>query len=158
MNSPKLTFYHANGRGTGSAIAFSIQPQTNEVDGRLVVTIANQVMQTAGDNNIPTFPRFDWENGATVEFNFTEVSEIICVLSGMQESIQDGQGLVIRTAKHIARFNLSHHVDGCFLLQLTCREVDHEEEYPFKFKLTSVDGEGLRLALEHSMARLAFGI
>ena len=66
--TPHLSFYHANGRNSGFAIQFSVDPATPDRDGALYFSIAKQkTVGNAGSQGPDRFASFAWQNKATVE-------------------------------------------------------------------------------------------
>ena len=59
---PKLAFFHANAKGTGCAATLELHPAHDDMEGCIMLSVANQLTigNRMGPN--PTFPRFDWEN------------------------------------------------------------------------------------------------
>lgn len=148
---PSLSLCHANGKGTGSAVCFSLHGATADSDGYVSVTMANQ--KTVG-----SLPTFDWENAVKVRLMFADVAEFISVFRGESESIAYGKGLFHRMAGHSVRIVLRHLIEPVcgYSLELY-RTGEDGSENVFRFFLSSVEGLGLCLALETSFGALAFG-
>lgn len=155
---PSLAFYHANSRGTGSAVKFSVIPAEGQKDGHLKLTIANQL--TAGDRTakVPTYPTFDWDDAKTVFLDFLDISKILQVLRGETEQIEDGKGLYHISTEGSAFINLRHIVDpfAGYVLEVRSTKCDHEtKEYHIVFGCA--EACGLTEAIGGVMHRIAFG-
>ena len=156
---PKLTFYHPNAKGTGSAAQFELHPAHDDTDGSIMMSIANQL--TVGDRRAenPVFPRFDWRNSISVKLDFNDLCAMLQVFRGECEAINDGKGLYHRTARATTRIVLRHMLEPV-------------AGYSFEFYRSSGDGVeqcsriffngaealGLCEAIAGSMAVVSFGI
>lgn len=151
-NRPALRIYHANAKGTGSALTVALDPATATSDGRLIVALAPQ--RTA--DNLPTF---DWPRGIVVGLRFADVCELLRVFRGEAESIADGKGLYIIDGGDRIRVNLRHMIDPVvgYLLEAYALLANGEERQVRIF-LSSGEALGLCLAIEQGMAVMAFGI
>lgn len=90
---PKLCFYHANPKGTGSAVTMCLHPAHDDTDGCIMLKIANQLTigNRMGPN--PTFPTFDWENAVGIKLDFSDLTQMLQVFRGECESINGDNGL-----------------------------------------------------------------
>lgn len=148
---PALRIYHANAKGTGSALTVGLDAATVSRDGRLVVGLAPQ-----SDGNVPTF---DWLREVVVALRFADVCEFLRVFRGETESIADGRGLYIIDGGHRIRVGLRHMIEPVVGYMLEVYAVfSGGEERQVRIFLSSGEALGLCLALEHSMSLLAFGI
>ena len=150
MYTPRLSVYHANAKATGSAIHFSIQKATAVEDGRLIVCMANQ--QTTGSEKV--FPKFDWGKSVTVKLTPTEIAEIIEVLQGDKESIQDGKGIIYNTGANRVTLTFTHipsaHAHG-YGLEL------HVKGEIYKITFNSAESVAIEYALKYALGIVAFG-
>ena len=108
---PSLSFYHANAKGTGSAVQMRLHPAHDYTDGSIWLKIANQMTigNRMGPN--PTFATFDWENAMTVKLDFSDLCQMLQVLRGECEAINDGKGLYHRSPLGLTTIRLKHLVD-----------------------------------------------
>ena len=108
---PSLSFYHANSKGTGSAVQMRLHPAHDYTDGSIMLRIANQmtVGNPMGPN--PTFATFDWENAMTVKLDFNDLCQVLQVFRGECEAINDGKGLYHRSPLGLTTIKLKHLVD-----------------------------------------------
>ena len=92
---PRLSFYHANGKGTGSAARFEVVPACGDRDGAIFLTLAVQKSvatgsASQGDRQHATF---DWQNRVTVKLNFGDLCQMLLVFRGQAATIAEGKGL-----------------------------------------------------------------
>ena len=68
---PRLSFYHANSKGTGSAARLEVVPATGERDGAIFMTLAQQKSVASGstEQGNRQHATFDWQNRVTVKLN-----------------------------------------------------------------------------------------
>ena len=156
---PKLRFFHPNGKGTGGAVELELHPAHDRVDGSIMARVSNQM--TVGDMRgpHPTFPRFDWENAMSVKLDFTDLCKILQVLRGECEALEDGRGLIHRTAKALTRIVLRHVVEPVsgYSFELYRTPTQGEEMRAHIF-FSSWEGLGLAEAIAGSMSVISFGI
>ena len=151
---PALSLYHANGKGTGSALTVGLRPASAEQEGALFVGIAPQ--ERAKDN---PFPRFDWEKEVVERLDFADVCAIVEVLRGESESIADGAGLFHRSPSAATAIRFRHVIEPVpgYMLEILRRWTDGEERNA-RFFLTSHEATGLCLAIEASIGVMCFGV
>ena len=163
---PRLSFYHASPRGSGSAVAFEIDPATSSRDGAVYLQIAAQsgTGAPAGGGQARRNASFDWRNKITVKFGFAEVADIMMVLCGMSPAVgRNGKGGFYHdTATAATTIDFRRSDDPSrpgFFLGITRVPKDNPEgKANMVFVFGPGEALGLRLALEHSMGLLAFGI
>jgi hypothetical protein len=110
-----------------------------------------------------TFPKFKWEEAIMMSLDFVECAKVLQVFHGEKESLEDGKGLFHKTVEHNAVFELRHVIDPVEGYQITARVFKSgndakDEDRMVAFFLTSAEALGLKLAIERSMASLAFGV
>lgn len=158
---PRVSYYHPNGKGTGGAMTVTLIPATNLQAGGLMLEFAMQSSVASRDGEVRTFPRFDWANRIAIKLDMTEATKLLEVFRGVHESIDDGKGLFIRGEKRCTVFKVEHRVDPVpgFLLSVCRKEVggDGKEDKAW-IVLTMTEALGLSLAIEQSMAVMAFGV
>lgn len=163
---PRLTFYHPSAKGTGSAVAFEIDPATSDRDGSIYMAVAvqNGIGAPASAGQPRRHASFDWRNRVMVKLSFAEVSELMLVLCGMAASnSKNGRsGFYHDTANATTTIDFRRCDDPSrpgFLLGVTrAAKADPENKQNMVFVFSLGEALGLRLAIEHSMALLAFGI
>ena len=72
---PALSIYHANGKGTGSAVRFEVVPAASGRDGAVFMTLAQQKSVASGsrEHGNRQHATFDWQNRVTVKLNFDDL-------------------------------------------------------------------------------------
>lgn len=152
-----FTIYHPNAKGTGSALKFI--PRAAKYikgPGNLILSIA---LQTSTGNKVegePSIPRFDWDKEIEVYLDPFEVMEIIRVIKGEQEAINDGKGIYSQR-EHCA-LDVRHHIDPVphYAVTLTTTEQGGARETR-GINLTPTEAETICLALTYAMGPMVFG-
>ena len=158
--SPRLMFYHPNGKGTGCAMAMQLRPADATGGGRIVVSFANQmtVGDPTGDN--PTFPTFDWENSVDVVLDFNDLCAILQVLRGETESVCEGRGIFRKYKECCQTIKFSHIVEPvCGYLfdvfeDTTANGCDSRR---VRMLLSPAESLGICESISGSMYLIAFG-
>ena len=157
---PKLAFYKANAKGSGCAMKMELHPAHGQTDGSIMVTLANQM--TIGDRRgpNPTFPHFDWENAICAKLDFNDLTQILQVLRGETESINEGKGLYHRSPLGMTGIRFSHVVDQVtgYALDVSRRASKEGEETRAHFLFNSAEALGICEAITGAMYIIAFGI
>ena len=111
MYRPALTFYHPNSKGSGAAVELKLHPAHDNVNGSIMLRIANQ--SAVGDRRTPapTYARFDWENAICVKLDFNDLCKVLQVFRGECESIDGDRGLYHQTARAATKIQLRHLVE-----------------------------------------------
>lgn len=156
---PALRYYHANSKGTGSAMEFELHPAHGRTAGSVFASIARQKTVGSASGATRTFPTFDWKDKACVKLDMADICEMLQVFRGMQESIADGKGLFHKTASSTTSIKLSHVIEPRpgYLLEVWRRPVSGEA-WGARIMFTASEALGLSLAFEQSMGSIAFGI
>ncbi len=157
-----LSFYHANGKNTGAAIQFSLDPATPDRDGSVFFSIAKQktVATTEGERRPASF---DWANKITVKLNFIEVAEILLVFGGHAPALAHAgkEGLFHNSPSATTSINLKRSEDPArpgFLLGVgRTPKADPNARQYVTFAFWPAEAFGLRIALTAQMGLLAFG-
>ena len=158
---PNLCLYHANAKGTGSALKMNLHPAHDNTDGSIMLTIANQM--TVGNRAAPrpTFATFDWENAICVKLDFGDLTQLLQVMRGMCESVNDGKGLYHRSHRGATSVRFCHRIDPVpgYLLEVFRKPFDGEEaECRASFVFSSAEALGVCEAVSGAMCIVAFGI
>ena len=166
MNSnerPTLALYHANGKGTGSAMKLQLYPaRVGDLGGAIYATIASQ--SSLGDRRSmpPVYPRFDWDNALKVKLDFDDLAKVLQVLRGETESIDEGKGLFHRYADKCQVIKFRHMIEPVCGYSLEVCETftndEHVNESTTRISLSNAEALGLSLVIEHSFAAIAFGV
>ena len=157
---PSLRMYHASAKGTGSAIEMQLHPAHDNVDGSIMLRIANQCAVGDRRGPTPTFARFDWEHAICVKLDFGDLCRLLQVLRGECESLEDDRGLYHQTAQASTKILFRHAVDPVPGYQLcVCRSPrDGGEGSQAYFVFSQGEALGLCDAISCSMAVVGFGI
>jgi len=157
---PKLRFYHANAKGTGSAVSFELHPAHDDTDGSVFATFAAQ--RTVGSRNgeVRVFPTFDWTNAVCVKLDIMDLARILQVFRGECESIADGQGLFHRSERGVTIIKLEHRIDPVpgYNFSVSKKGADDIESRFISAFFSSAEAFALATSLEMTLAVVAFGI
>ena len=156
---PRLSFFHANARGTGCAVMLELRPAYGIVEGCIMMTLANQL--TVGDRRgpSPVYPTFDMDNRMVVKLGFPDLTKMLQVFRGECESISDGQGLFHRAGCGQTRISLRHLVEPIVGYSLDLyRTLPGGQETSSRFFFSPAEALGLTEAVCGSMAVICFGI
>lgn len=104
-------YFHASPKGTGSACRFELHPAHEDSSGSIFVEMAMQKTVASYQGGAKIFPTFDWENKITLKLSRTDLSQIIQVLRGMRESINDGKGIFHRSANANTIIKFYHQIE-----------------------------------------------
>ena len=158
---PNLCLYHANAKGTGSAVKMNLHPAHDNTDGCIMLMIANQL--TVGNRLAPqpTFATFDWENAICVKLDFGDLTQILQVMRGECESVSDGKGLYHRSHKAATSVRFCHRLEPVpgYLLEICRKPVGGEgEECRACFVFSQAEALGVCEAVTGVLGVVAFGI
>ena len=160
VRRPKLTFYHPNAKGTGSAIEFELHPAHDDTAGSIFARIARQKTVGSNDNGTRTFATFDWSNSITVKLDISDLSNMMMVFRGIQESINNGKGLLHNSAKGLTIISLDHRIEPTtgYWLNISRKSANGSDHIGIGFLLKPAEAMTLTLAIEQSYSIIAFGI
>lgn len=166
--APKLAFYHPNQSGNGAAVEIEVSPATRDRDGQVYLSIAPQNPSPENVVVTPTGKQcaaFFWKNRICVKLSFQEVVEVIMVLSGKAQTILHAgkEGFFhasneANTTVRLKQSEDSNHAGAVFLGISKVLKANPDSKQSLCFNFSPAETFGLRLALEHSMAALAFGV
>lgn len=150
---PAFGLFHANGRGTGSAMYVELRPATGLSNGYVAVHLA---AQTGGES---PYPAFGWDDAIEMRLGLVEVAEVLMVLRGYTESLRDGKGLFSRGRDGLKVLTLEHRVEPApgYRLAMTRRADAESAPERVEFVLTVAEAFALCAALDGAMCRVAFG-
>lgn len=160
LTRPRLALYHANPRGTGSAVTMEVHPAHGIKSGCVMMSIASQLTTGAENGSDAAKCRFDWEGKITVKLDFLDLCKFLQVLRGECESIEDGKGLYHVTAKAVTKIRFRHMLepsDGYSLEVYRTLRGQGEDSHAC-FLLSGAEAIGLSEAIAGSMAVVCFGI
>ena len=161
---PRLSYYHANAKGTGSAINLELHPAhwsaEGNVEGSIFASIANQKTVGSRNGSETVFPSFDWKNRITLRLTMSDIAQIVMVFRGMQESACEGRGLFHRSSRYNTIIKFEHRLDPYpgYILDVSRKSLDGADQQHSFIAFSPAEAIGISLALEQSMGLLAFGI
>ena len=160
---PRLSFYHANGKGTGSAAQFEVIPACGDRDGVVFLTLAQQKSVATGSASQGNrqHATFDWQNRVTVKLNFGDLCQMLLVFRGLATTIADGKGLYHDSRNTTTIINLTRQTEPYPGLVLEVSRRGKNEADPaarVRIAFNGAEAFGLGAALEQILSLLAFGI
>ena len=160
---PRLSFYHANGKGTGSAVRFEVVPASGDRDGAVFLTLALQKSVASGSASQGNrqYATFDWQNRLTVKLNFSDLCQMLLVFNGQAAAIADGKGLYHDSRNTTTIINLSRQAEPHPGLALDVSRKGKSESDPAvraRIVFNGAEAFGLGAALEQVLGLLAFGV
>jgi hypothetical protein len=152
-------YYHANAKGTGSALKLELHPAHDDTPGSVFVRIAMQRTVASQQGGVQMFPTFDWKNSIVMKLDRSDLSQILQVLRGMQESVMDGKGLFHRSSAGNTVIKFSHQIEPRPGYQLSVWRKPATGEAVNMFYVFNMDEAfALMMALERAMLYVCFGI
>jgi hypothetical protein len=158
-----LTFYHANGKGTGSAAQFEVIPASGDREGVIFMTLAQQKSVATGSTEQGTrqHATFDWKNRAIVKLNFNDLCQMLLVFRGLASTIQEGKGLYHDSRNTTTMINVTRQAEPYPGLALEIsRRGKNEGDTPLRIRIifNAAEALGLGAVLEQQLGVIAFGI
>jgi hypothetical protein len=160
---PRLSFYHANGKGTGSAARFEAVPATGDRDGAVYLTLAQQKSVATGsaEQGNRQHATFDWQNRVTVKLNFGDLCQMLLVFKGQEPTIAGGKGLYHDSRNTTTLINLTRQTEPHpgFVLDVSRRgKTEAESAVRTRILFNGAEAYGLGAVLEQTLGLLAFGV
>ena len=160
---PRLAFYHANGKGSGSAARFEVVPAGGDRDGAVFLTLAQQKSVATGsvDQGNRQYATFDWPSRVTVKLGFSDLCQMLLVFNGQAATIAEGKGLFHDSRGTTTIINLTRQTepDPGHVLEASRRaKGDAEQAARVRIVFNAAEAFGLGAALEQTLGLLAFGI
>lgn len=160
---PRLSFYHANGKGSGSAAQFEVVPACGDRDGAVFLALAQQKSVASGsaEQGNRQHATFDWPNRITVKLNFSDLCQLLQVFKGVTATVADGKGLYhdsrnTTTLIHLARQNEPY---AGFALEVSRKEKNEPDSAArVRIVFTPPESFGLGAVLEQVLGWIAFGV
>ena len=152
-------YYHANSKGTGSALKLELHPAHDDTPGSVFVRMAMQRTVASQQGGVQMFPTFDWKNSVVLKLDRSDLSQILQVLRGMQESIMDGKGLFHRSSAGNTVIKFTHQIEPRPGYQLSVwRKPPTGEAVNVYYVFNMDEAFALMMALERAMLYVCFGI
>ncbi len=156
---PTLNFYHQNARGTGCALKIELHPAQGSTPGSMMFVIAGQRSLAKLQGEGARQATFDWPAAIIFKLDFGELAKILAVLRGRSEDVNDGKGLLHKSAKAVTYIHFRHttRVSEGYLLD-AYRVRSETDKVRFSFLFSVEEALGLESALAASMGLVAFGV
>jgi len=158
----RLSFYHANSKGAGTAVQFELRMNRGDEQRYdcCFLDIAHQKTVAAQGEGGRVPATFDWSRKATVKLDFADICEMLTVLEGRREHMGNGQnGIYHETASASTLVSLKKNAEaGGYLLGVSRKRRDGEQLFKGHILLSEAESVGLRCALQTTAFVLAFGI
>ena len=160
---PRLSFYHANGKGTGSAVRFEVVPASGDRDGSVFLTLAQQKSVATGsaEQGNRQHATFDWTNRTIVKLNFSDLCQLLPVFKGQAAAVAEGKGLYHDSRNTTTLINLTRQSEpyAGFALEVSRKEkADPDSAARVRIVFNPAESFGLGAVLEQALGLLAFGI
>ena len=158
--NPKLAFYHATARGTGSVASFELLPAQGDAAGAIRLKLARQSAAAERGGAQSVAARFDWENAIVVKLSFSDLCQMLQVLRGASESVADGKGLFHASprAQTIIRFRHQTAPASGYALEVYRKTLASGEESRASILFSETEAIGLCETIAGSMALVSFGV
>ncbi len=160
---PRLSFYHANGKGSGSAARFEVVPACGDRDGSIFLTLAPQKSVATGsvEQGNRQYATFDWANRITVKLGFGDLCQMLLVFKGQAATIAEGKGLYHDSRATSTIINLTRQTEpyAGHALEVSRRgKGEAEQAARLRIVFNAAEAFGLGAALEQTLSLLAFGV
>lgn len=156
-----LRFYHANSKGSGSAMQLELRPAVADHDGAIFLLLAAQKSVANLVNGARQFATFDWKNRINVKLNFSDISAMLMVFEGKRENINEGKGLY-HTLKEITNViyveRKAEPYPGVEIGISKRIKGQEGQEQRLRLLLNPVEAFGLGRVLMLTLPLIAFGI
>ena len=151
----KMTIYHANARGTGSVLGIELRPVEVPSGGQVLISLAKQ--KAIRKDGKPITPQFDYENRIWSCLDPWGVEQIIEVVEGSAESINDGKGIICNFPGGTSTFKFSNVIDPVCGYRLEIEKRLDGETVKGEIFLSPSEGQMLARGFKASMGLLLFG-
>ena len=136
---------HRNAKGTGARMEMAYRPATDGAEGCLYIGLSPQC------NSV-----FDMSEKIRYKLTPVEAAEVLQVLRGECESIQDGKGLLYRSDGMAVRLQFRHVIEPVLGYSLELYEST-ERERTCRIFLSCSEALVMSYAIEHALAPMVFG-
>lgn len=159
--APRLTFYRANSKGTGTAAQFELR-FNREGEQRyncIFLEMAHQKTAAEQDNTQRKAATFDWANKVTSKLDFLDVAELLMVLQGEKEQAGSGKGGIYHAssgANTLISLTRSSEAPG-FYLGLSKKNATGEQIFKGGILLSEAEAVGVRCVFQSALFFMAFG-
>ena len=155
----RLTFYHANAKGTGAAVRLELKIHTDAKSGNgcFFLEMAQQKTTATRTREDRTPATFDWASKATVRLDFADVCEFLTVLEGRQPQVGGQRNGLYHEAKGLntmITFKCNEERGGYNLA--ISRKRGEEQVFRGHILISASEGVGLRSVFQAGLFYMAF--
>lgn len=148
----RVSFYHANGQGTGTAVQFELRLNRpgEQRYGCFFMVMSKQKSVAQRNGSDTVHATFDWEHGVTVKLGFSDLCEFVAVLEGQKASPgSNGAGLYHQSAQGntVVDLRKSQKGDG-FMLAVSKKDGAGTQLFKGATCLGLAEAIGLRCVLQ----------
>ncbi|HMP89231.1 MAG TPA: hypothetical protein PJ991_03470 [Kiritimatiellia bacterium] len=155
-----ISFYHPNGKGTGSALR--LEPRINRDDDDryncfFLEMAPQKTMATREDGK--TLPAtFDWSAKITVKLTFLDIAEILTVLEGKSDKAGgDRNGIFHATGGMNTLITFQRNTEQRkYYLGLSCKRNTSDAPRKINMIINEVEATGLRCLLQAGLFFITF--
>ncbi|MDD5704901.1 MAG: hypothetical protein PHR35_03190 [Kiritimatiellae bacterium] len=155
----RLCFYHANANGNGAAVRFELKTAQGEREGCFFMVFARQktLPERNGGNGRQT-ATFDWNGKITVKFGFSDICNLLLVLTGRCEQAGGGRGLFHDTADANTVIALRRQQEPAGYALEVSRKPKHAgaEVSRMRVLLAEAEALGLKCIFEQALLPIVF--
>ena len=152
-------YYRANAKGTGSAIKFELHPAHGDTAGSIFAVLAAQKSVASERGGEKVFATFGWKESILLTLDRSDLSQILQVLRGMQESINGDKGLFHQGVRGKAVIRFTHQIEprpGYMLSVWKTYQTGEVRKGYYFFDMS--EAFTLMLAFERALLYVCFGI
>lgn len=152
-HNPTLKLYHPNAKGTGSALSIECVPAHNDKSGYFGFVI---YPQNPTNENLT----FNAESAVGFALDFLGASQLLQVLRGEVESLNEGKGICLESKSCAVRVTFRHQVEpyGCYVLEVfAIKKDDSKEERHGIFTFSNAEACGICEVLASTLHIITFG-
>ena len=155
----RLTFYHADSKGTGSAAQFELRLNRNGEDRYdcFFLEMARQVTAAKAEHG-RTAATFDWAAKVTVKLDFFDICEFLAVLEGKAEQVGGQRNGIYHESGNtntIIAFKRSKDYGGYFL-DISRKDKQGNQVFKGHILLNESEAIGLRCVFQAGLFHMAF--
>ena len=157
----RVTFYHANAKGTGTALQVELRLNRNGESRQncMFFDMARQKTAATRDESGRTPATFDWAGKVTVKIDFPDICELLTVLEGRCDHVggtRDGLYHEAGNANTIISFKRNAEPAG-YALGISKRSKAGDPIFRGQIVLSDPEGIGLRCLLQGSLFPMTLG-
>jgi hypothetical protein len=158
-NNGQLTFFHANGKGTGMAARFELKLDPRRTNGGscFFLEMARQKTAASRGSGGRVHATFDWETKATVKLGFMDLCEFLSVLEGKQEQVGgERNGLYHDAGASNTIIGFKKGTERGYCLGVSRKNREGEIVFRGHIVLSEAEALGLRHVFQAGLFHVAF--